>query len=79
MSQRLENSETPRSNNWHELGIKINKRAKERSRETELFLLKSDLRKDLKAHALSMEKRYRKMLDRDIEREREKLLEAKNA
>jgi len=78
MNQRLEDSETPRSNNWHELGLKISKRAKKRSRETEMFLLQSDLREDLKSYALSMEKRYRKMLDRDIERERKKLLEAKN-
>lgn len=78
MSPRLEDSETPRSNNWHELGLKISKRAKKRSRETEMFLLQADLREDLKSYALSMEKRYRKMLDEDIKRERQKLLEVKN-
>jgi len=78
MNPKLENSETPRSNNWHELGIKISKRAKERSRETEMFLLQSDLRKDLKSYAISMEKKYRKMLDEDIERAKANILGGKN-
>jgi len=78
MSRRREDSETLRSSNWNELCLKISQEAKEKSREEELFLLESDLRKDMKFYALSMEKRYRKMLDEDIKRERQRLLEAKN-
>jgi len=65
-----------RAKDLDELGLKVSKRAKESSREYELTILQSDiLTEKEKRESIESEREYRKMLDEDIERHKQKLVE----
>jgi len=59
-----------------ELAIKISREAKEESREEELWALREDIPQQ--NEVVEQEQEYRKILDRDIEQARERLLGKKN-
>lgn len=63
-----------RSNNWHDLMIKIDKEFKRQSREDELDFLKMDFPEDLKEEMIERERAERRELDEDIKYHRKKLL-----
>jgi len=65
-----------RANDFDKLGLKIAKKAKRESREEELQLLQLDVDESVKENALEairVEQDYRKILDSEIQRYKDRL------
>jgi len=65
-----------KANNFDELGLKIAEKAKRESREEELQLLQLDVDESVKENALEairVEQDYRKILDSEIQRYKDRL------
>jgi len=73
----MQGFEDIRSNVWPELCIKIAKRAKEHSREFELYILGTDLPAEDKRKTIEAERQYRESCDEDIEKWKERLMKLK--